>query len=81
MNQRIRFDDLTLELIDTAGLNRKGRTARGPEVLSAVMTRKSIDRADVVLLMLDASQPLAHQDAAIAGLGRDAGAAMLLAKI
>jgi GTP-binding protein len=44
-----------VRLVDTAGSRRRGRTERGPEVLSVVMARKAIERAQVCLLVLDGS--------------------------
>lgn len=58
-------------LIDTAGMRRKGK-ARRAEASSVVLARKSMSRADVVILVLDASRELAAQDAHIAGYAVDA---------
>ena len=43
-------------LVDTAGIRRKAKTERGPEVLSVVQARKRIEECDVALLVLDASE-------------------------
>jgi GTP-binding protein len=72
-------DGLKLRFVDTAGIRRPGRTARGPEVLSVVMARRSIRRADVVVLVLDSTAAVAHQDAAVAGLSDQAGRALVIA--
>ena len=60
-------------LIDTAGIRRKGRTERGVEVLSVVMARKAIERAQVCLLVVDGSEGVTAQDAHVAGLIQEAG--------
>ncbi len=59
-------------LVDTAGLRRKGRVKLAAEAVSVVVARKSIERADVVVLLIDASEEFAAQDAHIAGFAIDA---------
>jgi GTP-binding protein len=54
-------------LIDTAGIRRKGRIQRGVEKYSVLRALKAIDRADVVLLLIDAVDGVTAQDAHIAG--------------
>ena len=65
-------------LVDTAGIRRRGRTERGPEVLSVVQARKRIEDCDVALLVVDASEGPTGQDAAIAGYAADAGKGLVL---
>jgi GTP-binding protein len=65
-------------LIDTAGIRRRGRIGRGIETYSVMQALRSIDRADVCLLVLDASDMLTAQDAHIAGYIRDAYKGILL---
>ena len=59
-------------LVDTAGIRRKGAVREGAETLSVVLARRSIERADVVVLVLDGSQPLTAQDTHIAGYATEA---------
>lgn len=54
-------------LIDTAGIRRRGRVERGIEKYSVLRAMKSIARADVVLLLLDAQDVVTAQDAHVAG--------------
>ena len=68
----------TLRLIDTAGIRRRGRTERGPEVLSVVMARKAIERAEVCLILIDAVEGVTAQDTHVAGLVNDAGRAAVV---
>ncbi len=68
-----------IRLVDTAGIRRRGKTERGPEVLSVVMARKAIERADVCILVLDGSEGVTAQDAHVAGLVIDAGKAVMVA--
>ena len=67
------------ELIDTAGLRRKGKVFEAIEKFSVVKTLQAIESANVVLLLLDATQGVTEQDAHIAGFILDAGRAVVLA--
>jgi len=67
------------ELIDTAGLRRKGRVFEAVEKFSVVKTLQAIEGAHVVLLLLDASQGVTEQDAHIAGFALDCGRAVVVA--
>ena len=67
------------ELIDTAGLRRKGRVFEAIEKFSVVKTLQAIADANVVLLLLDATQGVTDQDAHIAGYILDSGRAVVLA--
>ncbi len=66
-------------LIDTAGLRRKGRVFETIEKFSVVKTLQAIEAANVVVLMVDASQDISDQDAHIAGFCIEAGRALVLA--
>jgi GTPase len=67
------------ELIDTAGLRRKGKVFEAIEKFSVVKTLQAIADANVVLLLLDATQGVSDQDAHIAGYILDSGRAVVLA--
>ncbi|MDH5329756.1 MAG: ribosome biogenesis GTPase Der [Aquincola sp.] len=67
------------DLIDTAGLRRKGRVFEAIEKFSVVKTLQAISEAHVVVLLLDATQGVADQDAHIAGYILDAGRAVVVA--
>ena len=67
------------ELIDTAGLRRKGKVFEAIEKFSVVKTLQAIESAHVVLLLLDAEQGVTDQDAHIAGFVLDSGRAVVLA--
>ncbi|RYF76344.1 MAG: ribosome biogenesis GTPase Der [Comamonadaceae bacterium] len=67
------------ELIDTAGLRRKGRVFEAIEKFSVVKTLQAIESANVVLLLLDASQGVTDQDAHIAGYILESGRAVVIA--
>lgn len=67
------------ELIDTAGLRRKGKVFEAVEKFSVVKTLQAIESANVVLLLLDATQGVTDQDAHIAGYILESGRAVVLA--
>jgi GTPase len=67
------------ELIDTAGLRRKGRVFEAIEKFSVVKTLQAISDAHVVLLLIDATQGVSEQDAHIAGYILEAGRAVVVA--
>ena len=67
------------ELIDTAGLRRKGKVFEAIEKFSVVKTLQAIESANVVLLLLDATQGVTDQDAHIAGYALESGRAVVLA--
>jgi GTPase len=62
----------SITLIDTAGIRRRGRIEPGVEKYSVIRTMRAIERASVVLLMVDATTGLTAQDAHIAGFILDA---------
>ncbi|MDR2156109.1 MAG: ribosome biogenesis GTPase Der [Burkholderiaceae bacterium] len=72
-------DGQRFELIDTAGLRRKGKVFEAIEKFSVVKTLQAITSAGVVLLLLDAIQGVTEQDAHIAGFILDSGRAVTLA--
>jgi GTP-binding protein len=66
-------------LIDTAGLRRRGRVFETIEKFSVIKTLQAVEEANVVVLMVDATQEISDQDAHIAGFAIDAGRAMVVA--
>ncbi len=67
------------ELIDTAGLRRKGKVFEAIEKFSVVKTLQAIADANVVVLLLDATQGVSDQDAHIAGYIHESGRAVVVA--
>jgi GTP-binding protein len=67
------------ELVDTAGLRRKGRVFEAIEKFSVVKTLQAIESASVVLLLIDATQGVTDQDAHIAGYILESGRAVVVA--
>ena len=66
-------------LIDTAGIRRKGKTGEMAEKLSVVMAMKSLARADVAIVIIDAEEGPTALDAHIAGYAHDAGCSIIVA--
>ncbi len=66
-------------LVDTAGIRRKGKTTDSAEKLSVVAARRSLERARVAVVVIDAEEGITSQDATIAGYAEEAGRAALLA--
>jgi GTP-binding protein len=66
------FNDVPVTLIDTAGIRRRGRIDPGVEKYSVLRSMRAIERADVSLLVVDATSGLTAQDAHIAGFILDA---------
>jgi GTP-binding protein len=67
IDTKIEFDGIEVTLIDTAGIRRRGKIEHGVEQYSVLRSFKSIERADVALLMIDATTGITSQDAHIAG--------------
>ena len=61
------YGDRKMVLIDTAGLRRPGRIEKGIEKYSVMRAQKALERSDVVVLVLDGNEKVAHQDQHIAG--------------
>jgi GTP-binding protein len=77
----LRWHRRDFRIVDTAGIRRPGRVARSGQVesLSVLVARRAIEKADVVVLVVDASQGAADQDAAIAGEADKAGRGVIIA--
>jgi GTP-binding protein len=67
-------------IVDTAGIRRAGRVGRGGQVesVSVLLARRSIESADIVVLIVDATQGATDQDAAIAGEADKAGRGVII---
>jgi GTPase len=67
-------------IVDTAGIRRPGRVAKSGQVetLSVMLAKRAIERADVVVLVLDATEGPTDQDGAIAGAAVDAGRGLIV---
>jgi GTP-binding protein len=72
------YEGRTYVLVDTAGIRRKGRVQEALEKLAVVMALKSLERCEVALVVVDASEGVAAQDAHIAGYANEAGRAAVV---
>ncbi len=77
----LRWHDRTFRIVDTAGIRRPGRVAssHAVEMVSVLTAKRAMERADVAVLVIDASQGATDQDAAIAGEAERLGCGMIIA--
>jgi len=68
----VRYKDKDIVLIDTAGIRKRGKTGTGLEYYGLVRSLRAINRCDVALLVMDASEFIAAQDTHIAGYIKEA---------
>jgi GTP-binding protein len=73
------YGDERFTLIDTAGLRRKGKVFEAVEKFSVVKTLQAIAACNVVVLVLDATEGVAEQDAHVAGFVLESGRALVIA--
>ncbi len=74
----LRRDDTTFVLVDTAGLRRKRHQRQGVEYYSGLRALEAAERADVALVLVDASEGVVDQDLAVADVARKAGCSTLV---
>lgn len=74
----VRVEDREYVLIDTAGLRRKSKIKEGIERFSIIRAVTAVERADVVLLLLDAAEGITEQDAKIAGIAHERGKGIIV---
>lgn len=74
----MRYHGKELVFVDTAGLRRQSRVDEGIEFYSALRSRRAIERADLCLLLIDATEKLNNQDLKIAALAWEAGRGLIV---
>lgn len=79
IDTEVEFDGRSYVVVDTAGVRRKSRLDRGVETVSALRAIRSIQRAEVTVLVADATEGIAEQDARLLGLCLDRRRAALVA--
>jgi len=77
VDERVLHAGVEYVFVDTAGIRRKGKTRLMAEKLSVIMARRHIRLADVVLLVLDATEGVVGLDATIAGYAHEEGRAVI----
>lgn len=75
----VKWQDKEYVFIDTAGLRRKNKIKEEIERYSILRTVSAVERADVVVLIIDATEGVTEQDAKIAGIAHDRGRGMIIA--
>ena len=75
----VTFNDREYIFIDTAGLRRKSKVKEELERYSIIRSVTAVERADVVVLMIDATEGVTEQDAKIAGIAHDRGKGIIIA--
>ncbi len=73
------LDERTWRFVDTAGIRKKVKTARGHEFYASLRTRAAIDASEVVIFLVDASEPIAEQDQRVLRMILDSGRALVVA--
>lgn len=79
IDTNVRHDGKDYVFIDTAGLRRKSRIKEELERYSIIRTVTAVERADVVVLVIDALEGVTEQDAKIAGIAHERGKGMIIA--
>jgi GTP-binding protein len=78
LDTELQWGDEEIILIDTAGLRRRGKIEPGVEKYSTLRTLKAAERADVALLLIDATEGITAQDVHIAGLIANQGVSIVV---
>jgi GTP-binding protein len=78
VDETVERGNTTYRFVDTAGIRRKGKTTEMTEKLSVVMARRNIRMANVVLLLVDATEGVVGSDATIAGYAHEEGRAVII---
>ena len=79
VDTRLHWEGRDFLLVDTAGIRRKSKVGFGVEGFSVVRSLKAMDRADVVVILIDAVDGVTEQDQRIAGMAEDSGKAVVIA--
>lgn len=75
----VELEEKTWKFVDTAGIRKKTKHARGHEFYASLRTRSAIDAAEVVVFLVDASEPIAEQDQRVLRMILDSGRALVVA--
>ncbi|WP_028931832.1 ribosome biogenesis GTPase Der [Pseudonocardia asaccharolytica] len=75
----VELDGTLWRFVDTAGLRKRVKTASGMEYYASLRTRSAIEAAEVAIVLIDASEPIAEQDQRVIGMVEETGRALVLA--
>ena len=78
IDTEVQWDGKEYVFIDTAGLRRKNKIKEELERYSIIRTVTAVERADVVVVVIDATEGVTEQDAKIAGIAHDRGKGILV---
>jgi GTPase len=79
VDELVVMDDEEWILVDTAGIRRKSKNASGHEYFATLRTKSALDKADVAVVLLNASAPLTEQDLRIISMVVESGRALVIA--
>jgi len=79
VDELVELDGKIWEFVDTAGIRRRQHMASGSDYYASLRTRAALERSEVAVVLLEASQPLSEQDVRIIQTVLDAGRALVLA--
>ncbi len=79
VDELIELGGITWRFVDTAGIRRRVREAQGADYFAALRTERALERAEVAVVLIDASEPLAEQDLRIVSMVIEAGRALVIA--
>ena len=79
LEENINLNGLSLKIIDTAGIRRKSKVKEDIERYSVIRTVTAVERADVVVIVIDATEGVTEQDAKIAGIAHENGKGIIIA--
>lgn len=79
VDELIELGGVTWRFVDTAGIRRRYRESQGADFYATLRTQSALDRAEVAVVLIDASEPLTDQDLRIISMVIDAGRALVVA--
>ncbi|MBQ9065717.1 MAG: ribosome biogenesis GTPase Der [Blautia sp.] len=79
VDTRVKYQGREYIFIDTAGLRRKGKVKEDIERFSVIRTVSAVERASIVIVMIDAEEGVTEQDAKIAGIAHERGKGIIIA--
>ncbi len=79
VDELIELGGKTWRFVDTAGIRRRASHAQGADYFSALRTERALERAEVAVVLVDGSEPLAEQDLRIVSMVIEAGRALVIA--
>ena len=79
VDELIELGGITWRFVDTAGIRRRASHAQGADYFAALRTERALERAEVAVVLVDASEPLAEQDLRIISMVIEAGRALVIA--